>query len=185
MCYKKTMGFTLVELMITLAVTAILVTVATPNFSSFFERKRLVSAAETISQQLQYARTESIARSANVIVKFTGGGAGNAWQMGMTDKADCTPTDALTDADPCTLTVSGTPVLHRRDNTDFTDIDITSAAVTLIFNNIRGTVSPAQDIILKSTRNEVYEMQVKVSLLGQVKICSPVGADYVTGYRDC
>lgn len=198
MYYKKSTGFTLIELMITLGIAAILIVAAAPSFTSFFERKRLVSAVETISQQLQYARSESISRSANVIVKLTGGGSGNTWQMGLTNKVDCTPSvNDVTNAAACTLAVdadldgvlgeAGELVLHRWDNTDFTNVDMTSptAAVTLTFDSIRGTVSANQDITFASTGNVGYVMTVKLGLLGQIKLCSPAGATQVTGYSDC
>ena len=192
---KKIKGFTLIELMITIGIAAILVTLAGPSFSSFFERKRLAGVAELFSQQLQFARSEAISRSANTRIVLSGGGAGNAWQMGLTNKATCTPTVTdVTAAAACTLAVdvdmdgelgeAGELVLQRWDSTDFSGIEmLPEGGVTIIFKSINGTVSATQDITLISTGNVGYVMKVKLGILGQIKLCSAAGSTYVVGYN--
>lgn len=59
-------GFTLVELIITLVIAAILLTIAAPNMSSFIQRDRLVTQANELIADLSLARSEAIKRSARV-----------------------------------------------------------------------------------------------------------------------
>lgn len=57
---SKMRGFTLVELMITIAVAAILMALATPSFTSLINSNRLTSAANEMVAVLQTARMEAV-----------------------------------------------------------------------------------------------------------------------------
>ena len=59
-------GFTLVELMITIAVLAIVLAVAVPSFQGIINRNRLVSASNEVVAALQLARMEAIRRNGRV-----------------------------------------------------------------------------------------------------------------------
>ncbi|MEB1608525.1 GspH/FimT family pseudopilin [Xanthomonas campestris pv. campestris] len=53
-------GFTLVELMVTIAVLAILMAIALPNFTALINGSRLTSQANELVASLQYTRSESV-----------------------------------------------------------------------------------------------------------------------------
>lgn len=59
-------GFTLIELMVTIAVAAILLAVAVPSFRHLIISNRLTTAANEVVTALTVARSESIKRNANV-----------------------------------------------------------------------------------------------------------------------
>lgn len=61
-------GFTLVELMVTLAVIAILAMFAVPNFGSLMRRQRVTSVANQLLADLSYARTEAAMRGKYVSI---------------------------------------------------------------------------------------------------------------------
>lgn len=61
-------GFTLIELMVTVAIAAILAAIATPYLGDFIGKSRARSVASELESSLQYARAEAIARSADVRV---------------------------------------------------------------------------------------------------------------------
>ena len=67
------LGVTMIELMITIAIIAILVAVALPSFSGTIERQRLRFAVETIVSDLRLAQTNAIAQGArgSSVVEFT------------------------------------------------------------------------------------------------------------------
>lgn len=101
---KKSRGFTIIELFITLAIVAILVTVAMPSYRKFIEKSYLRGAAEDIYERLQYARSESLKKSVPMIVDFSANNT-MTWSLGITDKAaGCDASVALvTDAQACTV----------------------------------------------------------------------------------
>ena len=64
-------GFTLIELMVTIAVLAIIVSIAAPNISNQLANQRVKSTAATIANALKEAKVESIVRRQNVTVVYT------------------------------------------------------------------------------------------------------------------
>ncbi|HWR81502.1 MAG TPA: GspH/FimT family pseudopilin [Pseudomonas sp.] len=64
---KSSRGFTLVELLITVAMLAIIVSVGVPAMSNFIINQRVQAQATALQATLQFARTE--ASSKNRIIK--------------------------------------------------------------------------------------------------------------------
>lgn len=86
-CLSKNFGFTLIELIVTLTVAAILLTIAVPGMSRFIQANRLTSAANELIGDLALARSEALKRGTNTGVCKSGGGAtcagsGAAWGSG-------------------------------------------------------------------------------------------------------
>lgn len=65
-------GFTLIELMVTLAVAAVLITVGIPGFSAFMANQQTRSASQALFSDLLYARSEAIKRNESVTVARNG-----------------------------------------------------------------------------------------------------------------
>ncbi len=61
-------GFTLVELMVTLSIAAILLTMAVPNFIIFLQNSRLASQSNDLATILNYARSEAVKGAQRVTV---------------------------------------------------------------------------------------------------------------------
>ena len=61
-------GFTLIELMVTLSVAAILITLAIPNMRNFLQNNRLTSGVNDLLHSIQVARTEAIKRQQGSVV---------------------------------------------------------------------------------------------------------------------
>ena len=88
-------GFTLIELMVTVAVIAILAVVAMPNLMSVINANRLRSQADELVGALQMARGEAIRRNSAVTVCPTEDGAecgGDSWSSWLV--VDPTPLDS-------------------------------------------------------------------------------------------
>ena len=62
-------GFTAVELMVTVAILAILAALAAPSFNPLIERWRVRQTVEGLQSSLYYARSEAIKRGGNVVVQ--------------------------------------------------------------------------------------------------------------------
>lgn len=63
-------GFTLIELMVTIAVLAIIVSIAAPSISTQLANQRVKSTAATLANALKEAKVESIIRRQNVEIIY-------------------------------------------------------------------------------------------------------------------
>lgn len=81
-------GFTLTEMVVTIAVLAILVAIAVPSFQGTLDKRRLIGAAEQLYGDLQYARSEAIKGNQRIGVYFSANGT-TSWCYGVSQNAAC------------------------------------------------------------------------------------------------
>jgi type IV fimbrial biogenesis protein FimT len=91
-------GLTLIELLITIAVAAILVGLAAPNFREMIQANRMASHANEMVSSLNLARSEAIKRSVQVRMSATTPGATNEWGKGWTVWVDLDGDGVIDDA---------------------------------------------------------------------------------------
>lgn len=60
MCTRKQQGFTLTELLIVIAIAAIMATIALPNMSGWIASRRIASHAEQVANLLRFSRGEAV-----------------------------------------------------------------------------------------------------------------------------
>jgi len=74
-------GFTLIELITTVFIAGILLSIGTPYFSSFILGQRIRTAAADLASSLVYARSEAVKRNTGVTIAPATGGWQNGWTV--------------------------------------------------------------------------------------------------------
>ncbi len=116
---RKMLGFTMIELMITIAIATILLALAIPNLTRFIRQSQYTSAGNELVTGFNYARNEAINRQRAVAIAANGGAWINGWQAFLD-----TNRNAVFD---------GTDVVLRQGNA-ITGIDITSSFTAAAFD---------------------------------------------------
>lgn len=159
----KTAAFTLIELLIVISIVAILAAIAYPNFASFIERQKLISAAERLSSDFRWAKSEAIKRNENVTIDFVDGIDGS-WSYTINDEDGVIK--SFTASDIADYSIISMTQNFGADDTGFSPV---------IGNALEnGTVSFVSD--------NGSDLQVILSMLGRVRICSNTG---LSGYETC
>ena len=111
-------GFTLVELMVTLTVLAILIAIGVPGFAQFVQGQRTTTQVNEMIGVLNLARSEALSRSRPVAIRSMDGNWSNGFQVWRDGNADGDFVDAedellrdFAGADRATFTVSADPMM--------------------------------------------------------------------------
>lgn len=64
----RQIGFTLIELLITVAIAAILLSLAAPTFRDLLVKRSVQAAAETLVDDMRFARSEALKRSTRTVI---------------------------------------------------------------------------------------------------------------------
>ncbi len=109
---RSAAGLTLVEVIVTVAILALLLGLAAPSFTPLLERWRVQQAAGAMTSTMQLARSEAIKRGGNIIIQAnTNTDWGTGWHVFFDVNADRSqdPCDPDTTPNECDLQVVGAP----------------------------------------------------------------------------
>ncbi|OEY67994.1 hypothetical protein BG841_09460 [Marinobacter sp. X15-166B] len=76
---RRISGFTLIELIVTLAVAAILVGLVAPSFQNLMRNNQVTTETNSLLSAFQLARSEAVRRGGPVSILNEPGGFGNGW----------------------------------------------------------------------------------------------------------
>jgi prepilin-type N-terminal cleavage/methylation domain-containing protein len=171
---SRSQGFTLVELLMVIAIGGILLTVAVFTLQTSVDNARLRGATEALQGDLQYAQNLAINNNQPVYVTLT---TGANWCYALSDTSGC-------DCSSTICTVNG--VQQANDANSYTNVNLTSGNISgeLKFENVHGSVetgissSPATFTLtsVSSKTSKIYLTQQ-----GKVDACS----NDLTGYIAC
>jgi len=118
----RTLGFTLIEMMVVIGIVAILGAVAAPHLGATIKRQRIKTAAFDVFASLTYARSEAIKRNTTVTLTPAAGGWNKGWQIKDANNnvlRDQKGWDNLTLTGPNTVAFSGSGRLSAGAGTPF------------------------------------------------------------------
>jgi type IV fimbrial biogenesis protein FimT len=144
-------GFTLLELMIVITIIAILASIALPAFEDSIERRKLIAAAEMLSSDMQWAKSESIRTNQQITIDFTDASNG-LWGYSIF------PTNPSKDVSAALLSEFNDINLSQNFGSDDTG-----------FEPVRGLALENGSATFSSDN---YSIRVVLSLIGRVRICS-------------
>ncbi|WP_410499804.1 GspH/FimT family pseudopilin [Chitinibacter sp. S2-10] len=170
-------GFTLIEMMITVAIIAIITAVAVPSYLEMIDRQRLKDAAESLYGSLQKARSLARSRSENIFISVTSSSGG--WCYGIhagTAACNCSTANA------CNI-----QQVSSSDN-EYSFASVSVASGNTIsgqnFDSIRGLLSgTGGSLTFTSARNK--QVTVNLNATGEVRLCSPSGTTHIGDYPTC
>lgn len=165
-------GFTLIELMVVIALVAIILSLAVPSFREMIARNKLEGVAGEFITDLQYTRSEAVARNANLTVSV--GAAGTCYTAHPAAVAcNCQ------NASPCATATDNIKTVSFA-NTGV----VGTASVDFEFEPVRGSLNGVLDKVVTLTSNVGgASLQAEVLAVGRVKTCSPSGS--FKGYPSC
>ncbi|WP_311221645.1 MULTISPECIES: GspH/FimT family pseudopilin [unclassified Acidovorax] len=172
-------GFTLIELMVTIAIAAVLMTLAAPSFVSFLRNSELTSTTNSLVAAIGAARTEAMKRNFSAFVQPKSGGWISGWVV-YADLNDNDVYDAAVDylvldqpALPSYFSVSGSGTANGsspyvRYNSSGYPVNTSDAFGALTFSLTRNDLSGSA--VLEQTR------RVKIAKTGRVRTCKPLSS---------
>lgn len=170
-----TRGVSLVEAMVTLAVLAIVATIAVPSLARLLDTRRLNAAAHALATDLQLARTDAVARNRVLRLGLQAGGGASCWVLHTGPANACTCTAAAT------VCAAGESEIRsvRFDAAD--RVRVEGNVGSIAFDPLHGTSTPAGTLRVVGTDRRA--VQHVVNAMGRARTCSPGGL--VPGHRAC
>jgi type IV fimbrial biogenesis protein FimT len=173
---KKPKGFSLIELMVVIAIVAILAVLGLPSYAVWTQNSRIRNAAEGLLNGLQLARSEAVAR--NTQINFVAN-ANSGWTFGC----------ATVVANTCPAVIQTRSAGEGSTNTLVT-VNNATVADTVSFSNFGALVNPAgaMNIMVDSTvlsASESRELRIEISTSGSVRMCDPNLGTSGTDPRRC
>lgn len=161
-------GFTLIELMIVVALVAIVLALAAPSFTTTLAKKRMEGVASELGTDMQYARSEAVQRNAPIRV-IVGSGCYTIHTVGTTDATGCAALGTGAVALKSVTLPAGTASLAFTSNNGKAFIE---------FDPVRGMAADATGAdssghVTVSSSAGSWQLRADVTAMGRVKSCSP------------
>jgi prepilin-type N-terminal cleavage/methylation domain-containing protein len=142
---RKDSGFTMMELMVVIGITAILSAIAIPSYIKWLPKHRVGSAARTVMSAMEFARSNAIKRNMLVQVDFDWGN------------------------DSLTVVNSGGNILRTRRLPGDVDLDDGGLGSPVTFNGHGFSSDPGQ-VTVENTKDATISRTIMLTLGGNASI---------------
>jgi type IV fimbrial biogenesis protein FimT len=166
---KRAQGFTLIELMIGIAVLAIVLALGMPSYNAWIQNTRLRNTAESILAGLQLARSEAVSR--NQSVRFVFDETDGDWVVGCVTASTTCP--------------AGIQKKMRGEGSSSSITVVASDDHTIIFDSLGRMTSPVPgggasfasfevDILpAVLAADKTRDLRITIDIGGGVRLCDP------------
>lgn len=148
----RVQGMTLIELVITLAIVAIVLTIGLPSYGQWIQNTQIRTAAESIQNGLQLARLEAVRRNTAVDFTFTG----TNWAVAVVAPAETVQSKSGAEGSP--------------------NVAVAATVNPITFNGLGRVTSPGAGDIQINLTNAVggnRPLRVVVTRGGEIRMCDP------------
>jgi type IV fimbrial biogenesis protein FimT len=169
-------GVTLIEACIVLAVTAIAAGAAAPGMRDLIDARRLDGAATQLATDIQFIRTEAVARNEALRLSFhaTSGGSCYVVHTGNADQCSCSAPGPAQCSGAAREVKTVTIAAAER-------VTLQANAASVLFDPLHGTSTPTGTLrVIGASGRAIHHV---INVMGRVRSCSPQAA--VPGYRAC
>lgn len=169
-------GVTLIECCVATAIVATLASVGAPSFSEMRDRRVLDGVSAELANDLQYVRSEAVARNQAVrlTIQQVAGGACYVIHSGGSAACQCA-------SDGTAACVGSAQALKTVLLATERRVSLASNSASMLWHPDRGTVSPTGT--LRLTLPDGKAVHHVVNILGRARTCSPQGQ--VSGQKVC
>ncbi len=169
-------GVTLIEAGIVLAVIAIAAGAAAPGMRDLIDARRLDGAATQLATDIQFIRTEAVARNEALRLSFHATSAGSCYVVhtGNADQCSCSAAGPAQCSGAAREVKTVTIAAAER-------VTLQANAASVLFDPLHGTSTPTGTLRLTGAGGRAIHHVINV--MGRVRSCSPQAA--VPGYRAC
>jgi type IV fimbrial biogenesis protein FimT len=184
----KCRGFTILELVIVMMISAIGVALAVPTYQDVMQRRETTAQAEGLVAFMSFAQSEAIKYNKLISVHLAYTGAKN-WCIGANEgnaPCDCKVTNTAA-ANFCSL--NDVAKIMRSSEKTRSGMATASTDRTLVFDSVRGTMI-ATDLgtdhnVTLESGNGNWSLTIDIEATGRFRICNPAPAQAVPGYPSC
>lgn len=163
---SKQSGFTLVELMVTIAVAAILLTVGVPSLTSMYDGYRAESNIRSIQQAIQLARNHALSYGTRItICPLSSNTCGNNWIGGFSVFVDNGTLNTIDGTDQVLLDVAA---FNSNDYIDYDQNTITIGSDGFISGNFNSGIFS----YCPSSQSSDESMALQLSVSGKSKFAT-------------
>ncbi len=168
-CHKG-LGFTLIELIVAMAVMVVFVTVAVPAFQTLTMNNRLITQNNTLISSLNLARSEAVKRVVPVTVCASTNKTScntSQWERGWIIFTDVNG-DRVVNSPPDEIVRVGNEV-QGGDNTLRAEVFTNT---NWIQYNARGNVNSAGTFVLCDSRGNTEARGINIEITGRIRVAS-------------
>ncbi|MDC8772936.1 GspH/FimT family pseudopilin [Paucibacter sp. hw8] len=159
-------GFSLTELCVCVAITAILMAMALPALDQLRQRQRLELVAQTMMADLQEARSQAVSRADAVQLRFSRHPGGSCYILHTGSPGQC-----QCEADGHSVCAPSQQVLKLEWTPSTQNIAVRANVSNMSFQARQGAVTSTGSIDISAANGET--IRHVVSIAGRVRTCSP------------